>query len=102
MKATTEQIQEWKKRYDSKIYEFTARKQGEEDKRAYFRSITPEVLDAWRSLKKTSELKANEVILSNCWIAGDEDIRGRNEYKLALFDWLGVLLDKVESEMVEL
>lgn len=102
MKATVEQVQAWKTQYDCKIFEFTAHKEGCEDKRAYFRSITPEVLEAWQTVRKTSSLQADDIIISNCWLAGDEEIRSRNEYKQGLRDWLGVLLDKVEGEMVEL
>ena len=47
-------------------------------------------------------LQADEIIIENCWIDGDDCIRYRNEYKQGLRDWLAVLLDKVEGEMVEL
>ena len=51
-KASAEQVQAWKRKYDCKIFEFTAHKQGEEDKVAYFRTITPEVLEAWQQTRK--------------------------------------------------
>ena len=101
-KASAEQVQEWKRKYDCKIFEFTAHKQGEEAKVAYFRTITPEVLEAWQQTRKKSMLQADEIIIENCWIDGDDCIRYRNEYKQGLRDWLAVLLDKVEGEMVEL
>lgn len=102
VKATEEQINAWKAKYDCKIYEFTAKKEGCEDKVAYFRAITPEILEAWKKTRERSEMQANDIVINSCWIEGDEDIRTRNEYKLALYDWIGVLLDKVESVMVEL
>lgn len=102
MKATEEQIKAWKKQFDCKIFEFTAKQEGEEDKHAYFRSITPEVLEAWKRVREKSEIQANEVLINSCWIAGDEEIKTRNEYKLALYDYLGILLYKVDAEMVEL
>jgi hypothetical protein len=102
MKATEEQIKTWKKQYDCKIFEFTAKQEGEEDKHAYFRAITPEVLEAWNRIREKSEIQANEVWINSCWIAGDEEIKTRNEYRLALYEHLGVLLYKAEAEMVEL
>lgn len=102
MKATEEQIKAWKKQYDCKIFEFTAKKEGEKDKVAYFKAISPEVLEAWKRIRDKSENQANDIVINSCWIAGDEEIKTRNEYKLALYDWIGVLLDKVDAVMVEL
>jgi hypothetical protein len=103
MKATEEQIRHWKEQYKCKIFEFSTKEEKEEDrKRAYFRAIPLSVLDAQSNVRKTSELRADEVIIENCWLGGDECIKNEDYYKLGLKGWLGMLVVAAEGEMVEI
>lgn len=98
--VTQEDIARWKALY-GKVFEYTAREGGKEWK-GYFKPITPEVLDAYEKTLKKSKLAGDSVVIESCWLGGDEEIKKRDDLSLGLREWLGLLLVKVEGEMVEL
>jgi hypothetical protein len=100
MIATEIKIKQWKAHYD-KVFEYIV-KDGEKEMRAYLHSPSLQVLDLFEKRYKVSSLEADDAIINNCWIDGDEEIRSIDKYKAGLRDWLGVLIIKVEGELKEL
>jgi hypothetical protein len=100
MKATESQIKQWQALYE-KVFEYSV-KDGERELRAYFHSPSLQVLDLFERKYKTSPLEADDAVINNCWIDGDEEIRAKDKYKAGLRDWLGMLIVKVEGELKEL
>ena len=98
--VTQEQIGRWKAQY-GKVFKYTAT-DGEKKWEGYFKSITPEVLDAYENASRRSKLAGDTVIIENCWLGGDEEVKKRDDLSLGLRDWLGLLLVKIEGEMSEL
>lgn len=98
--VTQEQIDRWKAIH-GKVFKYTAT-EGEKKWEGYFKPITPEVLDAYENASRRSKLSGDTVVIENCWLGGDEEIKKRNDLSLGLREWLGLLLVKVEGEMSEL
>ena len=101
MNVTKEQIDTWKRDHGS-VFRYTATKEGCEAKVGYFKKISPQTMDAYEAMLKRSKLMADDVVIENCWLGGDEDIVKNDDYRMGLRDWLGYLLVKVEGEMAEL
>ncbi|MDR3133534.1 MAG: hypothetical protein LBU42_05865, partial [Prevotellaceae bacterium] len=68
-KATTEQIAEWKAKYGD-IFCITV-----EDKACYLKKPSRKALGYASMAGKENPLKFNEVLLNDCWLAGDEEIK---------------------------
>ena len=51
---------------------------------------------------QTDPMQYNEVILENCWLAGDEDIRTNTGLFISISQKLPLLVEMVEVEMVKL
>lgn len=96
-----EQIERWKREHGT-VFRYTATREGSEPKVGYFKKISPQTMDAYESLLKRSKLMADDVIIENCWLGGDEEVVKNDDYRMGLRDWLGLLLVKVEGEMLEL
>lgn len=94
--ATETQIQAWKKQYGD-VYEITI-----EDKRCYIRKPDRRVLGLATSVGQKNPMKFNEVILYNCWLAGDEDIKTNDDYFLAAASRLEEVIEIKEAEIKKL
>ncbi|HHN48695.1 MAG TPA: hypothetical protein ENN08_07185 [Bacteroidales bacterium] len=88
-----EHIAEWKKKF-GKVFHLQI-----EDKHCYLRKPDRNTLAYAISIAQTSPLEFGEVILKNCWLAGDEEIRSDDAYFLAA---LGKLDGLVEIKAAEL
>lgn len=97
MKFTKAQIEEFKKKYGS-VFQYTTK----DGKSCLLRSPDLNILDACRTISGGSSIKFDEALLSNCWIAGDEELKTVDKYKIGLFDWLGGIIQKIEGELEEL
>ena len=42
------------------------------------------------------------LLLENCWLDGDKELLKDDKYRMGLFDWLGVIIKKVEGRLEEL
>jgi hypothetical protein len=95
MKATEEQIKEWKEKYGA-VYELEA-----EGKVCYISdplhklSIMKAIMQA---LTKGS-ITYVEAILNHCWIAGDESIKTDDRVKIGLIDQVHELIDLPEADI---
>lgn len=101
MAVSETQIAQWKRECGT-VFRYTATKSGEEPKVGYFKKISPQTMDAYETMMKRSKLMADDVVIENCWLGGDEEIVKNDDYRMGLRDWLGYLLVKVEGEMAEL
>lgn len=101
MTVNQEQIAQWKKEHGT-VFRYTAMKEGSEPKVGYFKKISPQTMDAYETMQKRSKLMADDVVIENCWLGGDEEIVKDDDYRMGLRDWLGLLLVKVAGEMAEL
>lgn len=96
MKATQEQIQEWKQKYG----EVTALKV--DGKTAYLKMPDRKTLSYAMTFAQTDPLKFAEAILNNCWLEGDEEIRTNDVLFLSVASQLNNLVELKEAELVKL
>lgn len=96
MTATTEQIESWKKQYGD-IFHVKA---GE--KSCYLKKPTRKALSYAATAGVTDPLKYNEIILKDCWLAGDDEIQTDNGLFLSVSNRLPELVEMVEVELVKL
>ena len=93
---TNEQIQEWKKQYKD-IFVISV-----EDKKVYLRTPDRKTLSYASTLATKDPLKFNEVILNNCWLGGDEEIKTNDELFLAVSSKLPDLIQIKEATLEKL
>ncbi len=93
---TKEQIQEWKKQYKD-IFVISV-----EDKKVYLRTPDRKTLSYASTLATKDPLKFNEVILNNCWLGGDEEIKTNDELFLAVSSKLPDLIQIKEATLEKL
>ena len=93
---TKEQIQEWKNQYKD-IFVISV-----EDKKVYLRTPDRKTLSYASSLATKDPLKFNEVILNNCWLGGDEEIKTNDELFLAVSSKLPDLIQIKEATLEKL
>lgn len=93
---TKEQIQEWKKQYKD-IFVIRV-----EDKKAYLRTPDRNTLSYASTLATKDPLKFNEVVLNNCWLGGDEEIKTDDALFLAASSKLPDLIQIKEATLEKL
>ncbi|WP_454982316.1 hypothetical protein [Capnocytophaga granulosa] len=93
---TKEQIQSWKKQYKD-IFVISV-----EDKKVYLRTPDRKTLSYASTLATKDPLKFNEVILDNCWLGGDEEIKTNDELFLAVSSKLPDLIQIKEATLEKL
>ena len=93
---TKEQIQEWKNQYKD-IFVISV-----EDKKVYLRTPDRKTLSYASTFATKDPLKFNEVILDNCWLGGDEEIKTNDELFLAVSSKLPDLIQIKEATLEKL
>jgi hypothetical protein len=96
MNVTKQQIQEWKKQYGD-VYVLNI-----EDKKAYLRTPDRQTLSYASTLATKDPLKFNEVVLNNCWLGGDEEIKADDTLFLAASSKLPDLIQIKEATLEKL
>jgi len=91
------QIDEWKRLYGS-VFGYVS----EDGKCCVLRAPDLIILDACRTISGGSSIKFDAVLLENCWLGGDNELKTEDKYRLGVFDWLSTVIKKVEGELVEL
>lgn len=94
--VTKEQIQEWKKQYKD-IFVISV-----EDKKVYLRTPDRKTLSYASTLATKDPLRFNEVILENCWLGGDEEIKTDDSLFLAVSSKLPDLIQIKEATLEKL
>lgn len=93
---TKEIIENWKKQY-GKIF------QVEVDGRfAYLKKPDRKALAMAAVVSKNDPIKYNEIILNNCWLEGDEEIKTDDALFLGVSGKLAEIIDIKEAELKEL
>jgi len=95
-KATKEQIAEWKAKHGD-IFLIKV-----EDKACYLRKPSRKVLGYASVAGKDNPLKFNEVILNDCWLNGDEEIKTNDDLFLSISPKLTELIEVKEAELEKL
>lgn len=93
---TKEQIQEWKQKHGD-VYVLNI-----EDKKAYLRTPDRQTLSYASTLATKDPLKFNEVVLTNCWLGGDEEIKTDDALFLAASSKLPDLIQIKEATLEKL
>ena len=91
-----EQIEQWKKQYGD-VFKLTI-----EDKTAYLKKPGRKVLSYASSIGTKDPMKFNEIILNECFIGGDEEIKTDDAYFLAASAKLAEIIEVKEAELVKL
>ena len=94
--ATKEQIAEWKAKYTD-VFRITV-----EDKACYVKKPSRKALGYATVSGKENPLKFNEVMLNDCWLAGDEEIKTDDSLFLSVSPKLAELIEIKETEMGKL
>lgn len=97
---TADQLKDWKKKYgDDKIFEIVV-----DDKKAILHKPTRKDLSfamAGSSQAKDS-IKLAEILLNQCWIDGDKEIKENDDYFFGAVPKLEVLSETKEAEIKKL
>lgn len=93
---TPEQIEAWKKKHGD-VFCVTVG-----DKVVYLKRPDRKVLGAAAVVGKNDPMKYNEILLNNCWLAGDEDIKTDDALFLGVSAKLGELVEIKEAELKKL
>jgi len=94
--ATKEQIAEWKAKHGG-IFRITV-----EDKACYLKKPSRKALGYASMAGKENPLKFNEVMLNDCWLAGDEEIKTDDSLFLSVSPKLSELIEVKTSELEKL
>jgi hypothetical protein len=92
---TKEQLDEWKSKYGKVSFLKV------DGKRCYLKSPSRKALGYASVAGKENPLKFNEVLLADCWLAGDEEIKTDDALFLGASAKLQELIQVKEAELGE-
>ena len=95
-KTIEEKIADWKKKYGEV---FLVEVDG---RTAYLKKPDRKALGAAAVLGKTDPMKYNEILLCNCWIEGDEEIKTDDSLFLGVSAQLAELIEIREASIKKL
>lgn len=90
------QIEQWKAKH-GQIFKLVI-----EDKECYLRKPDRKTLSYAAAVGAKDNLKFNEIILDNCWLAGDEEIKTDDSLFLSASARLPEIIEIKEAELVKL
>ena len=91
-----QKIEAWKKKY-SEVFLYEA-----DGKKCYLKKPDRKTLSAAAVVGKNDPMKYNEVLLKNCWLEGDEQLKTDDGYFLGLSGQLAELIEIKEGEIKKL
>jgi hypothetical protein len=94
--ATAEQIAAWKRLYGD-VFQITV-----EDKVCYLKRPDRATMSACSTFAEKDEMRLNEVLIENCWLGGDEEVKTNDRYFLPVIQQLGELLRFGTAEIKKL
>ncbi len=94
--VTPEIIENWKKQF-SDVWKITV-----DGKVAFLRSPDRKTLSYASSVGTSDPLKFNEILLKNCWLAGDLEIQTNDTLFLSASSKLAELIQIKETELEKL
>lgn len=96
MNVTEEQIQEWKQKH-GKVYKIRV-----DDKVCYLKRPSRKTLSYASVAGKDDPIKFNEVVLRDCWLCGDEEIKTDDVLFMSISPKLADIIEIKETELEEL
>ena len=96
MEALEKQIAEWKKKYGN-VYELEV-----DGKKCWLKSPDRKILAMASVESGADEFKFNEIILENCWIAGDDEIKSEERLFLGVCRKISYIVDVAEATIKKL
>ncbi len=97
MQPTEQQIIEWKEKY-GRIFPF----ESEDGKTCWLRKADRKILSACRAKAGEDQIVFNELLLKNCWLAGDECFKDEDEYFFGIQNKLSELIVVKQVELKKL
>lgn len=94
--VTAQQIEKWKAQY-GRIYTYTA-----DGKVGYLRAPDRRIIASAAVLAGPDNLKQKEMVIANCWLGGDADLKDRDNYFFGLSNVVDGIIDVVQGELKEL
>ncbi|MDY3512960.1 hypothetical protein JSO59_001320 [Riemerella anatipestifer] len=85
--VTQEQINEWKQKH-GEIFKITV-----EDKVCYLKSPDRKIMGLATSMGANEPIKFNEMVLNQCWLGGDEEIKTNDAYFFGASAQLGGIIE---------
>ncbi|GIV42048.1 MAG: hypothetical protein KatS3mg034_1358 [Vicingaceae bacterium] len=101
MEITEAQIKKWKAKYGD-VYAITVNIEEDTKATAYFRKPDLQIISAAAKFADIDPIKSGNIMLENCWLAGDEIIKEDEEAKLGVIKKLGELFKIKEAEIKKL
>ncbi|MEE3483267.1 MAG: hypothetical protein VZQ98_02955 [Bacteroidales bacterium] len=95
-KATEEQIRQWKEKHGD-VYEITV-----DGRRCYLRKPNRRELSYASVAGKSDPMRFNEIILNQCWLEGDEEIKTDDSLFLGVSAQIATLVEVKEAEIKKL
>jgi hypothetical protein len=95
-KPSKAKIEEWKKQYGN-VFRIEV-----DDKECYLKKPTRKALSYSMQAGKESPIKSNEILLNECWLAGDEEIKTDDSLFLSVSAKLGEIIAIREAELEKL
>lgn len=95
-KPTKEQIAEWKEKFGD-VFQIIV-----EDKECYLKAPDRKTLSYASTAGSTDPMKFNEIVLKQCWLAGDNEIQTVDAYFLGASVQLATVCEFKKSELVKL
>lgn len=95
-KVSSEQIAMWKQQYVD-VFEVKAG-----DKLCYLKRPDRQTLKAADAIGSADPMRYNEILLENCWIAGDDIIKINDTYFMQVVPVLSELVDYGRAEIKKL
>lgn len=96
MEATEKQIEDWKAKHKD-VYQISV-----DGRTCYLRKPNRKELSYASMAGKNDPLKFNEVILNQCWLGGDEEIKTDDELFLGVSAQIATLVEVKEAEIKKL
>lgn len=91
------QIDAWKAQHPGGVFALSVA-----GKKAYLKTPGRKELGAAMSLSKGDAFKMNEIILENCWLGGDVEIKTDDRLFMSACQKLDVLIEFEEAEIKKL
>lgn len=101
MKISKEQIAEWKAKFGT-VNKITVKDAENGNKVCYLRQPSRKALGYASQASKDNPMKFNEVILNDCWLGGDDEIKTNDTLFLSVSGKIAELIEVKEAELEKL
>ena len=101
--ATADQIAEWKKKFGGVFaVEVVDDRNDNKKLRCYLKKPDRKILHAAAAFGRQNPMKFNETIFTNCWLAGDEEIKNDDYLRMSAEAQVGDMVQIADATIKEL